>query len=120
MAQVEKLLIEQGATFRKTFGYASATKPVVVPIDITGWTARMQMRKKITDTTPLLSLTHVSTVDGQLLISGTAGTVQIYITDTATSALTGGGVFDVELISTTTDVVRLIQGTYSVSPNVTR
>jgi hypothetical protein len=113
------LPIEAGATFRKTYKYVSSLSPVV-PIDITGYTARMQFRAKIGDALPVLSLTDVANASGQLIINGPQGSVEIYINDTTTSALYGGGVFDLELVSPTGEVIRLVQGSYSVSPNVTR
>lgn len=41
-AEKLKLLIEQGATFRKTLTWKAGTPPV--PVNLTGCTARMQMR----------------------------------------------------------------------------
>lgn len=113
------LTIEQGATFRKTYQYVSSTAPLT-PVDITGYTARLQFRNKIADANHVLSLTQSLSPSGQLIIAPTTGLVQIYITDTATMALTGKGVFDLELISPSGDVDRMVQGAYSVSLNVTR
>lgn len=49
-----KLVIEQGATFRKTLTWKAGTPSV--PVDLTGCTARMHIRAVITDAVPLLSL----------------------------------------------------------------
>ncbi len=78
------------------------------------------MRRKMKDTLPVISLTQASSQEGQLIINGPLGTVEVYIKDTTTAALDGGGVFDVELVSPTGDVIRLAEGSYLVSPNVTR
>ena len=50
-----KLLIEQGATFRKLLTWKAGTP--AVPVDLTGCTARMQIRGVIDDAAPLVSLT---------------------------------------------------------------
>lgn len=119
MAQVEKLAIDQGATYRKTFLYTTSLT-TLTPIDLTGYTARMQMRSSPTAAVTSLSLTQLSSLNGQLILGGALGTIQVYITDVATAALSGGGVYDLEIISPSGDVTRLVQGTYAVSPNVTR
>ena len=115
----DPLPIEAGATFKKTYQYVSSLSPLT-PINITSYTARLMFRSKIKDATPVLSLTQAATSSGQLIINGAQGTVEVYITDTATMALTGGGVFDLELITPGSEVIRLVQGAYTVSPNVTR
>lgn len=112
--------IEQGATYRRTFVYTSTPAPNITPVDLTGYTARMQFRSNAAAVTPLLSLTDVGSADGQIIIGGQAGTVQVYITDAATDRLSGSGVYDLELISPIGDVIRFIKGAYSVSPNITK
>lgn len=120
MAQADDLNIEEGATFRRVYVYVSALTPLT-PIDITGYTARMQFREKFSDVLPLLSLTHVLSTDGQIILGGAAGTVQIYIKHTTTETMSGGGVYDLELVEPVNgDVIRFIQGGFGVSPNVTR
>ena len=119
MAQVEKLAIDQGATFRKTFLYTTSLTSLV-PVDLTSYSARMQMRSSPTAAVAGVSLTSTPTASGQLIMGGSLGTIQVYITDVATAALSGGGVYDLEIISPLGDVTRLVQGTYAVSPNVTR
>lgn len=109
------LVIYQGATFRATWTYES---PSGTPIDLTGCTARMQVRAKITDPMALVSLT---TANGGITLGGAAGTIGLYISDAATAAFTWkGGVWDFELVWPNGDVDRLAQGTITVSPEVTR
>ena len=69
-----------------------------------------------------VSLTSTLNNDGQLTLGGVAGTVEIYIKDSVTDVLSGGGSYDLELISPTPtfDVTRLVQGSFSAPPNVTR
>lgn len=69
-----------------------------------------------------VSLTSTLGSDGQLVLGGVAGTIEIFIKDSVTDVLSGGGSYDLELISPTPtfDVTRLVQGSFSAPPNVTR
>jgi len=111
-----KLAIEQGATFRKLLTYKAGTPAVAV--NLTGCTARMQIRSAITSPTVLVNLT---TENGGIVLGGTAGTIELIITDTATAAITWTtGVYDLEIVFPSGDVRRLVYGTVTVSPEVTR
>lgn len=111
-----KLTIYQGATFRKRLAW-KAGKPAV-PVDLTGCTARMQVRSEIESPVVLLALT---TEDGGIALGGAAGTVDLYVSDEDTAAITWtAGVYDLEIVHPSGEVTRLIQGSVSVSPEVTR
>lgn len=111
------LVIYQGATFRRTFTWKTGSS--LTPVNLTGFTARMQVRKKITDPDPVISLTTSN--GGIVLTNPTAGEFEIVITDTLTSALTiKTGVYDLEFVAPGGDVSRLMQGAVEVSPEVTR
>lgn len=114
-----KLVIEQGATFRKTLTWKAGTP--ATPVDLTGCTARMHIRAVITDATPLLSLT---TEDGGITLGGTAGTIVLYIRPTVTEDITWTtAVYDLEIVfpaAPEPDVRRLVHGTVTVTPEVTR
>lgn len=64
-----KLTIYQGATFRKRLTW---TAPGGTPVDLTGCTARMQVRAEVGSPTVLLSLT---TVNGGITLGGALGAV---------------------------------------------
>lgn len=72
-------------------------------------------------TVAFATITETLSTDGQLVLGGAAGTISIYITDAVTNVLSGGGSYDLELISPTPvfDVTRLVQGAFSTSPNTT-
>lgn len=111
------LTIYQGATFRRTFQWKTGSP--ATPVDLTGYTARMQIRKKVTDATPVLTLT--SAAGGITFTNRSQGQFEIVISADATAALTiKTGVYDLELIAANNEVTRLIQGTVEVSPEVTR
>jgi hypothetical protein len=68
-----------------------------------------------------VSLTSTLGDDGQLVLGGAAGTIGIFIKDSVTNTLVGGGSYDLEMVSPTPtfDVTRLVQGTFAANPNVT-
>lgn len=93
-AQAGKLniVIEQGATFNPVLTYKDSLGAL---IDLTGFTARMQIRLKKTSATFLVELT---TENGGIALGGVAGTITLLITDTASTALTfDSAVYDLEL-----------------------
>ena len=110
--------IEQGATLNKGLVWKSSTGALV---NLSGYTARMQLRPSVSSDTVLLELT---TENGGITLGGTAGTIDLYVGATATAAINWeGGVFDLEIIhpgALPDDVTRIVQGTVSVSPEVTR
>lgn len=110
--------IEQGATLRKTLTWK--TGQALALVDLTGYTARMQLRASPASATVLLSLTEAPSSVGQLILGGPAGTIEIYIKHTATDTLTAGGVYDLEVVAPNTDVIRLVQGKFSLNLNVTK
>ena len=111
-----KLKIIQGATFRKALVWLAPDKKT--PIDLTGCTARMQVRSEIESPTVLLELT---TENGGIVIDGPAGKLTLRISPTATAAITWeSGVWDLEVVHPSGDVTRLVQGSISVSREVTR
>lgn len=111
-----KLVIEQGATFRKLLTWKAGTP--LAPVDLTGCTARMQIRATITAAEVLHELT---TENGGLTLGGTAGTITMYISPIQTALMAWtAGVWDIEIITSAGDVNRLLYGPVTVSPEVTR
>lgn len=107
--------IEQGVTTAKSFIWKDSAGEV---IDLTGYTARMQIRESITSTSTLLSAT---TANGQLVIVAAQGKVTLTLTATETAALSfTTGVYDIEMVSSGGAVTRLVEGTITLSKEVTR
>ena len=107
--------IYQGATFRRRLRWLNPDK---TSIDLTGCTARMQVREEIESTAALLELT---TDNGRIALGGTAGTVDLLVDASTTAAIAWtGGVFDLEIVHPSDEVTRLAQGSCCVSPEVTR
>ena len=108
------ILIEQGATYSQVITY----KESGVAINLNGYTARMQVRATLESASTLVELT---TANSRIALGGAAGTITLTISATDTEALTAGrGVYDLELVSGSGIVTRLLQGVATISRNVTR
>jgi FlaG/FlaF family flagellin (archaellin) len=114
-AAVYDILIEQGATFQLHVVYKDSSEN---PIDLSGYTARMQVRQKYSDPDALLTLT---TENGGISLGGVTGTIDVTSSATDTAELTTKcGVYDLELQNAAGIVTRLIEGNVTITPEVTR
>lgn len=110
MATVSNLAIDQGTTFSVTITVTDDTGSVR---DLTNYTARSQMRKSY--------YTTANTAFTAGIASPTDGTITLDLTATQTSALKAGRyVYDVELVSNTATVERIVEGIVTIYPEVTR
>lgn len=113
-AGIYNATIDQGATWSVVVTYKDSTGAV---INLTGYTAAMQVRQQYSSADADLTLTSPS---GGIVITGATGVVTITMTATQTAALEEGFyVYDVELTSGSYKD-RLIQGQLTVAPEVTR
>ena len=88
------------------------------PVNLTGFTARMELREDVDDATVLHSMT---TENGGITLGGADGTIDLLVSAANTSGFTfGHAVYDLELISASGVVTRLLSGTVVVSKEVTR
>ena len=130
--------IRQGATFQKRLRWGAYPYEVercgdqvlnkgtgrpadpadLIPVDLTGCTARMQVRSEVTSPVVLVELT---TENGRILLGGADGTVDLLISAADTAAFAWeAGVWDLEIVHPGGQVTRLAEGSLSVSPEVTR
>lgn len=87
------------------------------PLDITGYTGKMQMRSYPNNPTPVLTLT---TENGGITITGATGNIALHATADQTGAINQGPYdYDVEIYQSTS-VTRVVQGQIEVSAQVTR
>lgn len=109
------ITIEQGATFKLNIIWRD---PAEAPINLTGYTARMQVRQRYASDDPLLNLT---TENGGITLGGVAGTIAVVASAAATADISvRAGVYDLEVVSAGGEVTRLIQGCVTITPEVTR
>lgn len=109
------LLIEQGATWTLGLTYEDGNGD---PIDLTGHTARMQIRLTHDAAEIIASLT---TENGAITLGGVNGTIDLLQTDEQTAAMAFGRArYDIEIEFPDGSVKRLMQGRVTLSPEVTR
>lgn len=111
-------IIEQGTTFTLELQYKDSNS---VPVDLTGYTGRMQIRPTIGSPTSYLTLSSSIQPDGTGITFPTpaSGTINLYISAISSSQLTfDQGVYDLEIASGSA-VTRLIQGNVQLSKEVT-
>jgi len=107
--------IEQGTTFTKPLVWKNNTGTVV---NLSGYTARMQVRSSITSDVVLLELT---TENELILITPAQGKITLSIDADTTSRINWTkGVYDLEVESSNGIVTRLLRGNITVSKEVTR
>ena len=110
------LIIEQGATYTQTFTYETAAG---VPINLTAYTAAMQIRESV-ESTAVLATSSGTSPSITLTLGGSAGTIIVTMTATVTAAFAfDTAVYDLELTTGTT-VLRLLEGEVKLSKEVTR
>lgn len=105
----------QGETYTKQFIWKDSAG---ANVNLTGYTARMQVRQSKSSDTVLLELT---TENGRITLGGAAGTIDLNLTATTTAAITWRrGLYDIELVASNGVVTRLLEGEVTVSKEVTR
>ena len=122
-AKVDLRIYENG-TYKKLFQWKIGSPSTAV--DITSYTAVMQIRSKITDATPLLTLTTEN--DGIVLDSPTEGQFSINIADEVAANLCADhkdikGCYDLKLVAPdqpTGDGTMLLYGECYIVAAVTR
>lgn len=113
-ADTYNTVINQGADWYLSVVYEDSTG---TPINITGFTAAMQLRTSPLARTAALTL---NTSNGGITITGNTGTLSLHATATQTGALQPQKYsYDLELYNGSI-VTRLIQGTIEVSAETTR
>lgn len=112
VAVVYDFEVEQGIDREQIFIYKDSEN---VPIDLTGYKARMQLRPNVLSSTVLLELT---TENGGILL-GSDGKVTLVFTEENTNPLIRGGVYDIELDSGDR-VTRFMKGKIVLSKGITR
>lgn len=109
------IVADQGATFVRVITWKDSDG---VPIDLDGYTARMQLRSQIDAAgAPVFEFT---TENSRISLGGTAGTITLSAAATATAAVPADTyVYDLELEESGV-VTRLVQGQFELRGEVTR
>ncbi|WP_371784687.1 hypothetical protein [Streptosporangium subroseum] len=112
MAGNYRLKIDQGTTIERPLRWTRDG----LPVDLTGATARMEIRDKAGGT-----LIHrLDTENGGITLGGVTGTILLIIAAEVSSAWTArAAVYDLEVVEATGKVSRLIEGAVTISAEVT-
>lgn len=119
------ITLEQGATFDLPLRYRT---PSGTPVDLTGYTARMQVREAPASSV-FVEFNSSLTSNGFILITGSAenredganGNLRVFMTAANSAALARfAGRYDLELRDASGYVTRLIEGQFRVEPEITR
>lgn len=106
--------VYRGETLQRVFTYKDSDG---VAVDLTGYSASMQVRKSLADGVAL----ELSTVNSRITLGGAAGTVTLLVSATDTATIDVGQYFyDLELTSGSSVVTRLIEGRFQVKEAYTR
>ena len=118
-AGIYRMNCDQGATFERTLTIynPSVEGASATPVDLTGYSARMQVRPE-TDSSEIM--VELTTENGGLTVGGAAGTIEIEIDADVTETFDVDGVYDLEIYNNAGKVYRVIRGRFVVEPEVTR
>lgn len=110
MAQYTDIIIDQGSTYS---GKIPVIGPNKLPVDLTGYDARGQIRKSYSSSTFVQFSTNIE--------DPTSGEVFISLTPTQTGEMKPGRyVFDVEVYNEDeSDVIRICEGQAEITPRAT-
>jgi hypothetical protein len=107
------ILCPQGATFAKQLTYRIDGDPV----DLTGYTARMQVRENHASKNIVVD---INTQNSGITLGGEEGTIDLFINDQDTELIFPKKyVYDLEIASSS-EVYRILEGNFIVTPEVTR
>lgn len=108
MAQKVNIVLDQGTTFNTDFTFTDENDN---PIDFTTFQGSSQMRKS-----PISVTSHTFTVS-----LGNTGIIALSMNAATTSTITAGRyLYDLEVVSSSNVVSRLVEGIVTVTPEITR
>lgn len=111
------ITVDQGATWTKNISWQDSNNE---PYNLSTWTARMMVRRTYADNdkkAPLVSLTD----DSGIALTDNTDNIIITLTDEQTENIPAGTYYyDLELISTSQVVTKLLRGKFIILAEVTR
>jgi len=107
MATYSNIFVDQGSDFAMTVDLTQT----VGTLSLSGYTARGSIKKTYSSTSKVDFVINVDTTDNELDVS---------LTSTTTSAMKAGRyVYDIEIVSSSSHVTRVLEGQLEVTPRVT-
>lgn len=114
IAGVYNIFCEQGATLERTF---TIQNPDGTVYDLTGFNARMHIRKDVDSATTYAELTQAN---GRIELVPLFGEIRINLPASVTAGLNKDGVYDLEIFNSDGVVHRVVKGQFRVDKEVTR
>lgn len=110
----QNLTVEQGAYWSQELLWKDADD---IPVDISGYSARMQLRTSFRSSTAVIELT-----DGDgITLGDDEGTILLEMTAEQTEGIRAGRyLYDLEMVPPDGKVVRLMQGKIKIAAEVTK
>lgn len=108
----------KGASFDNTYTWLTGnTESTATPVNLTGCTAKAQIRPKIGSPEVLLEL---STSNNRIVLGGAAGTIQLKVSDEDTALFSwNAGVYDLFVYFPDGSAIPRMLGNVTVTPGVT-
>ncbi len=122
IAGIYNLFIEQGATFTRLIEIEYPDPDdvtIMLPYDLSGFGASMQIRRTIDSPTAQILLTS-SNGRIEMQPGGTENALRLSLTPQETSTLTSDGVYDLEIRDGSGNIQRILRGSVTLSLEVTR
>jgi hypothetical protein len=122
IAGIYNIFIEQGTSFTRLIEIEYPDPDdltIMLPYDMTSFSASMQIRRTIDSTTPQITLTS-SNSRIEIQPGGVENAIRLNLSAADTKSLTSDGVYDLEISDPGGNVSRILRGTVTLSLEVTR
>ena len=125
IAGIYNLTCEQGTTFSRLIEIEQPdlvndpSGQTYIEFSLVGYQARMQVRRTVDAANYLVYLTSEN--NGLRVVPGIyENQMQIFMSASVTASITQSGVYDIEIIDAEGTVSRVLQGIFTLIPEVTR
>jgi hypothetical protein len=125
IAGTYNLTCEQGTTFSRLIEIEQPdlvndpTGSTYIDYNLSGYTARMQVRRTVDNPNYLVYLTSEN--GGLTVIPGIyENQIEMFMSASVTASISQSGVYDLEIIDAVGFVSRVLKGTFTLIPEVTR
>ena len=129
IAGIYNITCEQGSTFLRVFKIeqpdllADPTGNTFENYDLSGHSARMQIRRTADSDTVIINVNSSSaSAPGRLEVNPASANNQIHVflSDAVTASIETSGVYDLEVIAPNGFVSKVVRGTFTLIPEVTK
>jgi hypothetical protein len=125
IAGIYNLTCEQGTTFSRLIEIEQPdlvndpSGQTYIEYSLVGYRARMQVRRTVDNANYLVSLTSEN--GGLRVIPGIyENQIQMFMSASVTASINQSGVYDLEIVDAEGTVSRVLQGSFTLIPEVTR